>query len=251
MKKTFTYASKVRTAAGDVVQPVESRENLIVLKAKFTELCHPLTNVIIERHKFNTRVQQPPELVQNFLTSLKSMSNSYEYGPLKDSLIRDRTARGVSSDTLRRQLLKERELTLHKAIQMCQIHKTADAHTTQVTQQAHNTQVAGQAEVSAVRHSPPQKDRSCIYCGRLHPRKKELCPVFGNICSTCSKSKHFAKVCKTTGRKTSGRINVVDVEDPETVFEIEALTQTSQRHEIHCTAYINTHGIKLKIDTGD
>ena len=188
--------------------------------------------------------------MQNFITSLKILSNSCEYGPLKDSLIRDRIVCGVSSDTLRRQLLKERELTLHRAIQMCQINETADAHTTQVTQQAHNTQVAEQAEVRVVRHSSLQKDKSCIYCGRVHPRKKELCPAFGKICSACSKPNHFAKVCKTTSRKTSGRINVVDIEDPETSFEIEALTQTSQRHEIHCTAYINTHDVKLKLDTG-
>ena len=218
--------------------------------SKLTELCNPLTNVIIEWHKFNSRVQQPSEPVQNFITSLKILSNSCEYGPLKDSLIRDQIVCGVSSDTLRRQLLKERELTLHRAIQMCQIHETADAHTAQVTQPAHNTQVAEQAEVRVVRHSSLQKVKSCIYCGRLHPRKKELCPAFGKICSACSKPNHFAKVCKTTSRKTSGRINVVDIEDPETSFETEALTQTSQHHEIHCTAYINTHNVKLKIDTG-
>ena len=188
--------------------------------------------------------------MQNFITLLKILSNSCEYGPLKDSLIRDRIVCGVSSDTLRRQLLKERELTLHRAIQMCQIRETADAHTTQMTQQAHNTQVAEQAEVRVVRHSSLQNDKSCIYCGRVHPRKKELCPALGKMCSACSKPNHFAKVCKTTGRKTSGRINVVDIEDPETSFEIEDLTQTSQRHEIHCTAYINTHDVKLKIDTG-
>ena len=248
-EKTFTYATEVTNDAGDVVQPAESRENITVLKAKFTELCNPLTNVIIERHKFNSRVQQQSEPVQNFITSLKILSYSCEYGPRKDSLIRDRIVCGVSSDTLRRQLLKERELTLHRAIQMCQIHETADAHTTQVTQ-AHNTQVAEQAEVRVVRHSSLRKDKSYIYCGRLHPRKKELCPAFGKICSACSKPNHFAKVCKTTSRKTSGRINVVDIEDPETSFEIEALTQISQLHEIHCTAYINTHNVKLKIDTG-
>ena len=122
-EKIFTYAAEVRNDAGDVVQPAESRENLTVLKAKFTELCNPLTNVIIEQHKFNSRVQQLSEHVQNFITSLKILSNSCEYGSLKDSLIRDRIVCGVSSDTLRRQLLKERELTFHRAIQMCQIHR--------------------------------------------------------------------------------------------------------------------------------
>ena len=133
-EKTFTYAAEIRNDGGDVVQPAESRENLTVLEAKFTELCNPLTNVIIERHKFNSRVQQPSEPVQNFITSLKILSNSCEYGPLKDSLIRDRIVCGVSSDTLRRQLLKERELTLHRAIQMCRrAHYADDTTSTQHT----------------------------------------------------------------------------------------------------------------------
>ena len=124
---------------------------------------------------------------------------------------------------------------------------TQQVHNTQVAEQAHNTQAAEQTEVSAVRHSSLQKDKSC---GRLHSRKKDLCPAFRKTCPACSKPNHFAKVCKTTGRRTSGRINVVDIEDPETVFDIEALTQTSQRHETHCTVYINTQDVKLQIDTG-
>ena len=52
--KTFTYAAEVKNQAGDVTQEAESPEKVTVLKAKFRELCSPLTNVIIERHKFNT-----------------------------------------------------------------------------------------------------------------------------------------------------------------------------------------------------
>ena len=119
--KTFTYAAEVRNEDGDIVQTAESRESVAVLKAKF--LCNPLTNVIIERQKFNTRFQEALEPVQNFITALKILADACEIRTLKDSLIRDRIVCGVSSDALRKQLLKERDLTLHKAVQLCQIHE--------------------------------------------------------------------------------------------------------------------------------
>ena len=65
--KTFTYAAEVRNEDGDIVWAAESRESVSVLKAKFRELCNPLTNVIIEPHKFNTRFQEVSEPVQNFI----------------------------------------------------------------------------------------------------------------------------------------------------------------------------------------
>ena len=61
--KTFTYAAEVRNEDGDIIQAAESQESVAVLKAKFRELCNPLTNVIIERHKFNTRFQEASEPV--------------------------------------------------------------------------------------------------------------------------------------------------------------------------------------------
>jgi hypothetical protein len=162
----------VKNADDEVVQEAESPEQLQVLKAKFRELCNPLTNVIIERHRFNTRVQEASEPVQNFITALKILADTCEYGTIKDSLIRDRIVCGVTSDTLRKQLLKERDLTLQKAIQMCQIHESAEKHTAQVSQQQEvnalyqagkhgQNQTGGQQNTNA--GSKPR-----MYCGHKH-----------------------------------------------------------------------------------
>ena len=83
--KTFPYAVGVRNEDGDIIQAAESRESVAVLKAKFRELCNPLTNVIIERHKFNTRFEEASEPVQNFITALKILADTCEFGILKDS----------------------------------------------------------------------------------------------------------------------------------------------------------------------
>ena len=83
--KTFTYAAEVRNEDGDIIQAAESWESVAVLKAKFRKLCNPLTNVITEWHKFNTRFQEALEPVQNFITALKILADTCEFGTLKDS----------------------------------------------------------------------------------------------------------------------------------------------------------------------
>ena len=172
-----------------------SRESVSVLKAKFRELCNPLTNVIIERHKFNTRFQEASEPVQNFITALNILADTCEFGILKDCLIRDRIVCGVSSDALRKQLLKERDLTLHKAVQLRQIHESAERY---------SKEVSGQQEVNAVRQqasSATVRDKACMYCGRCHAPQKELCPAVGRKCSSCIKMHHFARVCRSTRQR--------------------------------------------------
>ena len=41
----------------------------------------------------------------------------------------------MSSDALRKQLLKGRDLTLHKAVQLCQIHESAERYSKEVSDQ--------------------------------------------------------------------------------------------------------------------
>ena len=74
----------------------------------------------MERHKFNTRNQRDGESIQSYVSSLRILPDSCEYGMMKDEFIRDKIVCGITSDRVRKQLLKERALTLDKAIQICQ-----------------------------------------------------------------------------------------------------------------------------------
>ena len=238
--KTFTYAAEVRNEDGDIIQAAESRESVAVLKAKCRELCNPLTNVIIERHKFNTRFEEASEPVQNFITALKFLADTCDFGTLKDLIILDRIVCGVSSDALRKQQLKERDPTLHKAVQLCQIHESAERYSKEVSNQQDVNAVRQQASSATVR------DKACMHC--CPEPQKELCLAFGK------KMHHFARVCRSTRQHRVNRnVSIVDHDEADMLQEdadIHVITQTKIRNEIHCTARVNTQEIRLKIDTG-
>ena len=50
----------------------------------------PSRNVVYKRYVFNTCVQQNEQSVQSYVTRLRKLAASCEYGALTDELIRDR-----------------------------------------------------------------------------------------------------------------------------------------------------------------
>lgn len=106
-ERSFTYAPAAMSADGVVETPAESREDPACLKRKFKEICNPETNVIMERHNFNKRQQKPGETIEAYVSTLRNMAKTCNFGALQDELIRDRLVCGISSDSVRRSLLKE------------------------------------------------------------------------------------------------------------------------------------------------
>ena len=100
--------------------------------AKILELwesyCLGKTNTIYERYRFNNRNQDAGESIDTYASNLRSLSDTCNFGALKDEMIRDRVVCGVR-DSLRKKLLQVPELTLEKCIDMC---RSAEATSTQL-----------------------------------------------------------------------------------------------------------------------
>ena len=75
----------------------------------------PSRNLVYERYVFNTC----EESVQSYVTRLRELAASCEYGALTDELIRDRLVIGLKNQGDKVRLLREKSLDLKKAIQMC------------------------------------------------------------------------------------------------------------------------------------
>lgn len=127
-ERSFAYAPAVLLADNEVVTPAESREDPECLKRKLKEICNPETNVIMERHNFNTRNQKAGETIEAYVSTLRNQAKSCSFGALADELSRNKLVCGVSSDNGRRTLLKETDLTLSKVICICQISELTEKH---------------------------------------------------------------------------------------------------------------------------
>ena len=90
-----------------------------ILFAKFEAHCKPKKNFIVERHRFLTREQLPDESVDQHVTELRTLAASREWDDLKDDLICSRIVSGISSRIVRERLLRESDLKLEKAVEIC------------------------------------------------------------------------------------------------------------------------------------
>ena len=82
-------------------------------------------NLVYERYVFNTCVQQSEESVQSYITRLRKLAASCEYGALTDKLIRGRLVIGLKNQGDKVRFLREKSLDLKKAIQMCNTSEIA------------------------------------------------------------------------------------------------------------------------------
>ena len=87
----------------------------------FDRHCNPKKNETVERHKFFSRFQNPDESLEKFITDLKLLATTCNFGDLKDSLVRDRIICGIQDKQLREDLLKDPCLDLQRCLDACRL----------------------------------------------------------------------------------------------------------------------------------
>ena len=128
----------------------------------------PSTNIIVERHKFNTRNQRHGETTEAYITDLKKLGNQCEYDNLKNDLIRDRIVCGIKNENTRRQMLKQADLTLERAIQLCQIDELTDERLKEMTAKAEiNELKAGTTKMQKMWTTSQVWEMPCIWFNML------------------------------------------------------------------------------------
>ena len=76
----------------------------------------PTRNVIYERYKFNTCEQDQRETVAQFITKLRQLASTCEFGVLENDLVHDRLVLGTKDLSTHARMLREPKLDLQKAI---------------------------------------------------------------------------------------------------------------------------------------
>lgn len=191
----------------------------------------PQRNVLYERFMFNSASQKSSESIDEYVLRLRQLSESCEFGDLKDSLIRDRIVIGTSDEGGRERLLRERPVPdLDKVIQSLRAAEISRTHKQAIT---------GKMEAAAVDFTNKFKNRStsskkkpvyrrnlqiqetpklkhtgrrdqssnkmsssssskCKWCGKDDNHFKKNCPAKDSKCYKCSKVGHYSSVCHSS-----------------------------------------------------
>ncbi|XP_071651744.1 uncharacterized protein [Temnothorax longispinosus] len=210
----------VREIVETIVMTDTEKTDITLLKRKLEEYFVPKSNPSVESHKFNTRTQGAGEDMDSFVADLRRLAANCEFGALKEQLIKDRIVCGVRDSKVRDRLLREKDLNLTKAIDICRAAEQADLQIKQlcegttkldvhgVKQQSNETKKAGKKTKPNVNQGVRHKKRGgmqtngqrdyreasqrndCHRCGYKHGYK---CPAWGKTCMKCKKVNHFAK----------------------------------------------------------
>ena len=185
----------------------------------FDNFCIGEINVSYERYVLNQRIQDKNESFDNFLSEVRRLIKSCDFGALTDSIIRDRIICGIRDETTRQKLLQIRKLDLAKAIDICRSSETAQRHLRDMRPSA--AAEVSQVKTSSSRHHPtrptrqlrsttpfrgraqsersqsrtPQQARQCKFCNKAHEFKKTLCPAYNKKCNLCQEMNHFSRQC--------------------------------------------------------
>src|ERR1043165_4868835 len=223
-KRAAVFLACIGTEAYEAFQTMDfatekDRSDIEKVIEAFERHCVGEVNVTYERYVFNRRMQDVGETFDSFMSDLRRLIKSCEYGALDESILRDRIVIGIRDDATRRKLLQMRKSTLHSAIDVCKANEVA-------TKQLRD--MAAPDEVNAMRHAPkrsPSPTRNarrypaaadrrrglgshdrCQFCGRVHKPTRDACPAYGQTCRGCGIRHHFEVVCKAKASSGPGRV---------------------------------------------
>ncbi len=189
----------------------------------------PKRSVIAETYHFHQRHQQEGETVADYVADLRRLSSKCDFGDYLERAMRDMLVQGVQSESIRRRLLIETDLSLEMAVKIAESSEGAERQAKEMVRQQMPT------EANYVRTQPkegrrwPQKTsmgqedgkgKTCNHCGsRSRRHAQDECYARTLSCYKCGCRGHVRRACRKesstsedsdggysrNGRKTTSR----------------------------------------------
>jgi hypothetical protein len=187
--RTATLLTCIGPDALDILEGLDfeeesQRNNIDIVMKKLEEYCVGETNEIYERYCFNKRDQEINETVELYVTVLRKLAKTCNFGTLENSLIRDRLVVGIRDNNIRKRLLQVSKLTLKDAIDICRSYESTCLQLKAMSQEAevHKVDKAKpgfERSLKRVGGEVSRKVTTCKFCGKSHPMNKLMCPAWG------------------------------------------------------------------------
>ena len=111
-------------------------------------------------------------------------------------LIRDRIVLGIKDEQTTKKLLRIRDLTLNRCIDICRGEKVTALHVKSLSEPVDNiNQVKSNKKKPRVSSPDGQSGKkiSCKFCGYEHAPERKKCPAWGKVCKRCKTKKSFCE----------------------------------------------------------
>ena len=163
----------------------EERADTQKILERLTNYIEPKQNIIYQRYMFNSCTQEQGEKFDAYLTKLRHLIKTYEYGALGDELLHDVRAR----------LLSESGLALG-AIDICRSSEQAEQQLGKLNNSAETIHYTK----ADFKKKAREFIKDCKFCGKRHDKRK--CQAYGLTCAICLKRNHIARVCQSLAQPT-------------------------------------------------
>ena len=162
----------------------------------------PKKNVVYERYVFNSCFQAPEESIDCYANRLRKLASSCQFGALTEEMIRNRLVFSIQDKSTKARLLREKDLSLDKALDMCKSSEITNKQLKSIQ----NEEKQNNEELNLVRDKrrrakgnkklnekkPPSNKKKppikpgpgktwkCKYCGQHKKHAKQTdCPAYG------------------------------------------------------------------------
>ena len=234
----------------------------IVLQ-KIEAYCTPRQNEVLQSFRFwNISFHEPFDA---FLTELRTQAESCNFQE-KDRMIRDKIVFSVTGK-LRELLLRECELNLKKAVNICRAFESTAKH----VKEMNSSQEQKIEKVTATEHFNKQKARQeaqsdnyttdngrrsnyesqriikdCHFCGREHEAVKTKCPAWGKTCSGKGRNR-FKLKCKKVHQVRVEHSDDPDSDESDSMWL--AAVQTNGKCRVTALMQVNECEVKFTLDS--
>lgn len=164
----------------------------------------PKPQKYVQRTKFESRNRMATESINDYVASLRQLSEFCEFGTTLEDRLCERLVRGINDEKIQRRLLSETDLTFQKAVTIAQAVSTSETGARNLLQEQKSLHHLRHAD--SPRHKPkpstaPTQSLSskCQRCGNDH--RGTQCKFINTKCYNCSKIGHLSKMCKSKSNR--------------------------------------------------
>ncbi|RUS85038.1 hypothetical protein EGW08_007222 [Elysia chlorotica] len=213
--------------APEKLQDVSFKDICDKLKKHF----EPPPSMYVQRTKFEARTRKPNETVNEFVASLRKLSEHCNFGTTLEERLCERLVRGINDPRIQRRLLSEPDLKLEKAISIAQsvMLTTEGARNLDLATSFSSATTVNQLSRHSKYPKPPSQQSHCMRCGRSHTGKP--CRFEKAECHYCKKIGHIQSVCRSRLAATKQQDKRPPVHHQPNTYSTDRVKRESQRRK--------------------